>query len=82
MASYEALLFAEGMKMCESEKQKKQWYEILASAAAGSTMFINGMPRMLESVSKGENEDVELLVSEKQGILETLVCHNSLQPGH
>jgi len=72
MATYEALLFAEGKKMCESEEQKKQWYDILANAAGGSTMFVNGMPKLLESVSRGGQSGVELLVPTKDGLLNAL----------
>ena len=76
MATYEALLFAEGKKMCESEEQIKQWYDILANAAGGSTMFINGMPKLLKSVSQGGKNGVELLVPTKEGLLNTLVSVN------
>ena len=69
-AAYEALIFAEALDMCESDAQKKQWYDILASAAAGSTMFIKGMPKMLESVEQGG--DIELLVPIKSGLLQSL----------
>ena len=68
--AYEALIFAEALGMCESEEQKRQWFDILASAAAGSTVFIKGMPSMLQSVDRGG--EVELLVPVKSGLVESL----------
>ena len=72
MAAYEALVFAEDMHMCRSLKQCKQWIEILGSAAAGSTMFVDGMPRMLDSETHGTGA-LQLLVPRRETLLESLV---------
>jgi len=72
MAAYEALVFAEGMHMCKSLKQCKQWIEILGSACAGSTMFVDGMPRIFDSETHGTGA-LQLLVPRRETLLESLV---------
>ena len=72
MAAYEALVFAEGIHLCRTLKQCRQWIEILGSGAAASTMVIKGMPRMFESETHGTGS-LELLVPRREGILESLV---------
>jgi 3-hydroxyisobutyrate dehydrogenase len=75
MAAYEALVLAEGMHMCRTLKQCKQWIEILGSAAAGSMVFIKGMPRIFESETHGTGS-LELLVPRREGLLESLVSRD------
>jgi 3-hydroxyisobutyrate dehydrogenase-like beta-hydroxyacid dehydrogenase len=72
MAAYEALVFAEGMHMCRSLKQCKQWIEILGNATAGSTMFLDGMPRIFDSETHGTGA-LQLLVPRRETLLESLV---------
>ena len=72
MAAYEALVFAESMHMCRALKQCKEWIEILSGAAAGSTMFARGMPRIFESETHGTG-GLELLVPRREGLMKSLV---------
>jgi 3-hydroxyisobutyrate dehydrogenase len=72
MAAYEALVFAESMHLCRTLKQCKQWIDVLGNGAAGSTMFIKGMPRVFDSETHGTGS-LELLVPSRQRLLGSLV---------
>ena len=78
VAVYEALAFAEGMGMLASDDRTKQWYDILGGSAAGSTMFVKGMPKMLESFRA--DGPIDFLVPMGEGQQELLVSPPDFRP--
>lgn len=44
-SSYETVVFSEALKM-SNDRQRQQWYSIIAGAAGGSTMFYEVVPAM------------------------------------